>query len=332
MQNLERLAHIVLKQYLISQPQLTFIRHNENYTCKITDGNTSEEYVMRMHVPVEGFSQLTTQHSYSNLYSELTFIKAIDENTNISVQIPVRNKNGLYISEIIDPYSNKTIYTTILTWVNGETMSHENSNWEQQAYQTGIMTAKLHNFSSNWDEGRTLQRQSYDTSKLISAITAIEEAVGLGLMDYIDYKIIQGGGVKICELMEELDKSSFNSKGLIHADLQRTNLIVHENTVTPIDFCLCGYGYFYMDLGGLLADFSPLSVRKALLDGYRSIRELPESDMKYIEAFFVMGILLCMATHLHNPNMKEWYLRRTKPICNDYIIPFINNKRFCYYI
>jgi Ser/Thr protein kinase RdoA (MazF antagonist) len=328
MQNLEHLAHIVLKQYFISQPRLTFIRHNENYTCKITDGSTSEEYVMRMHVPVEGFSQITTQHSHSNLYSELKFIKAIGENTNISVQIPVRNKMGLYISEIIDPYSKKTIYTTILTWVNGETMSHENPNWEQQAYQTGIMTAKLHNFSSSWAEGRLLDRQRYDTSKLISAIKSIEEAVDLDLMDSYHYKIIQNGGVKICELMEELDKISFNSKGLIHADLQRTNLIVHENIVTPIDFCLCGYGYFYMDLGGLLADFSSLSARKALLEGYRGIRELPVSDMKYIEAFFVMVILLCMATHLHNPNMKEWYLRRTKPICNDYIIPFINNKRF----
>lgn len=328
MQNLEQLAYIVLKQYLISDPQLTFIRHNENFTCKVTDGNTSEKYVMRMHVPVEGFSNIAVQHSYSNLCSELAFINAIGENTNISVQIPVRNKSGLFVSEIIDPDSNKTIYTTILTWINGETMSHENPNWEQQAYQTGIMTAKLHNFSANWDEGRTLKRQRYDASKLISVITSIEEAVGLGLMDSDHYRIIQSGGVKICELMEELDKRSFNTKGLIHADLQRTNLIVHENTVTPIDFCLCGYGYFYMDLGGLLADFSSLSARKALLDGYRSIRELPESDMKYIEASFVMVILLCMATHLHNPKMKEWYLRRTKPICNDYIIPIINNERF----
>lgn len=328
MENLEHLAHLVLEQYLISDPQLTFIRHNENFTCKVTDGNTSEEYVMRMHVPVEGFSQINTQHSLSNLYAELAFIKAIGENTNISVQIPVSNKGGLFVSEIMEPFSNKTIYTTILTWVNGETMSHENPNCEQQAYQTGVMTAKLHDFSSSWEEGKTLKRQIYDTAKLISAVTSIEEAVALGLMDSEHYRIIQSGGVKICEFMEKLDKRSFNSKGLIHADLNRTNLIVHENTVTPIDFCLCGYGYFYMDLGGLLADANSLSVRKSLLDGYRSMRELPESDMKYIEAFFVMGVLLCMAIHLHNPKMKDWYLRRTNAICNDYIIPLINNESF----
>lgn len=328
MLNWQQLVHIVLKHYLISNPQITFIRHNENLTCKLTDGDTNQEYVLRMHIPIEGFSNITAQNSYGNLHSEIEFIKAIGENTNISVQIPIRNKSGLFVSEITDPYSNKIIYTTILTWIKGETMRHENPMWEQQAYQTGVMTAKLHEFSSNWAEGRTLERHRYDKSKLISAINLIKEAVGLGLMDSDQYSIIQNGGIRICELMEELDKRSFNSKGLIHADLQRTNLIVHENIVTPIDFSLCGYGYFYMDLGGLLADCNSISVRKALLYGYRSIRELPESDMKYVESFFVMVILLCMATHLHNPKMKDWYLRRTKPICENYIIPLINNERF----
>ncbi len=328
MQKLEYLARDVLKQYSISDPRLTHIRHNENYTCKVTDGITSEEYVLRLHTPIEGFSQKTTQHTYYNLYSELTFIKAIGENTDIPMQKPVINKNDSFISEIIDPYSNKIIYATILTWIKGETMSYENPNWKQQAYQIGFMIAKLHDFSSNWDEGRTLERHKYDTSKVISAIASIEEAVDLGLMDADHYRIIQNGATKIFELMGELDKRTVCSKGLIHADLSRTNLIVHEDTVSPIDFGLCGHGYFYMDLGGIFADANSILVRKALLEGYRSIRKLPESDMKYIEAFFVLGILLCMDTHLHNPKMKEWYLRRTEPICRDYIIPMISDERF----
>jgi len=41
-----------------------------------------------------------------------------------------------------------------------------------------------------------------------------------------------------------------------------------------------------------------------------------------------MVILLCMATHLHNPKMKDGYLRRTTSICENYIMPLINNERF----
>ena len=328
MQKLEQLAYEVLKQYPICEPRIAFIRHNENYTCKVTDKKTGEEYVLRIHIPIEGFSTIATQHSYSNLKAELTFLKAIRENTDISVQKPVENKNGFLISEVTDPDSEKMIYATVLTWIKGEIMSTESPNLAQQAYEAGVMLAKLHEFTSSWNEGRTLDRIKYDAPKMISVVSSIEEAVSLGLMDSEHYSIIQSGGMKICELMEELERDSFSPKGLIHADMQNTNLIVYENTVTPIDFCGCGYGFFYIDFGCLFGNFNSLTMRNALLDGYRSIRNLPESDMKYIEASFVMVILLCMSLHLHNPKMKEWYLRRTKPICDNYIVPLINNERF----
>jgi len=328
MQKLEQLAYEVVKQYPISEPKLTFIRHNENYTCKVTDGSTGEEYVLRIHIPIEGFSTMGIQHSYSNLYGELTFLKAISQNTDISVQKPVNNKDGLLVSQITDQDNGQIVYVTLLTWIKGEIMSTEGTNSEQQAYETGVMLAKLHNFTSSWEEGRTLDRIKYDAPKMISAINSIEEAIGLGLMDSEEYSIIQSGGMRICELMEELERDSFGAEGLIHADMQNTNLIVYENTVTPIDFCGCGHGYFYIDFGCLFASFNSSTMRNALLDGYRSIRKLPESDMKYIEASFVMVILLCMSLHLHNPKMREWYLRRTKPICDNYIVPLINNERF----
>lgn len=316
----------VLEQYIISNPQVTYIRHNENLTCKVTDGITNEEYVLRIHMPKEGFSLTTAQHSYSNLCSELQFINAIYENTDLAVQRPVKNKNGLFVSEVRD--NDRTIYATVLTWIKGEIISREDADFGKQAYLTGIMTAKLHDFSSKWVDGRELKRHSYGKEKMKSVIKQIEEGVSLNLIKNEEFKVIEQGGEKIISLMEELDKRSFDRKGIIHADLHKSNLIVHNETITPIDFCLCGHGYFYMDLGGILADFSPLKIRKEVLRGYRSIRAIKDTDIKYIEGFFIMSILLFMATHLHNPNEKEWYLRRTKAICKDYIKPLLNDERF----
>lgn len=325
--NLEQLVHIALEQYLVYNPDISFIRHNENYTCKVVDGCTNEEYVLRIHNSAKGFSSSTVQHSFDSLCAELQFIKAIGENTDISVQKPVKNRNGSLVSEIIEKGSNGRAYATLLTWIKGEPMSKGSPEWRIQAYETGVLTAKLHSFSQGYDEGRYLKRHSYDISKLKQTAASIEEAVGLELMDSEHYKLIQKGGERICQLMKELDNSP-GSKRLIHADLGKSNLIVYKDTVTPIDFCLCGHGYYYMDLGGLLADADSLQARKAILEGYRSKRELPETDMKYIEGFFVMSVLLCMAAHLHNPKMKDWYLRRTKLICSDYVIPLINDERF----
>ncbi|QVK17013.1 phosphotransferase [Mycoplasmatota bacterium] len=322
---IDQLVESVLRQYKISNPQVTFIRHNENMTYKVIDGSTSKEFVLRIHIPKEGFSLSTVQHSYDNLCSEIEFISAIDENTDILVQRPVKNIKGDYVSKIL--VKDRTIYATILNWIKGKTLSKEDADFSKQAYLTGVLTAKLHNFSSSWSEGKELKRHRYDKEKMISVIKQIKKGINLNLIKDEEYELIKKGGEKIISFMEELGKV-YDSFGVIHADLHKSNLIIQNEIISPIDFCLSGHGYFYMDLGGIIADFSPLSIRKEVLKGYRCIRDIPENDMKYIEGFFIMSILLFMATQLYNPDTKEWYLRRTKEICRDYILPLLNNERF----
>jgi len=324
----QQLVQTALAQYDISDPQTSLIRHNENLTCQVISGKTDEQFVLRIHRPVKGFSSATAQHSLSALQSELMFIGAIHENTDIPVQKPVQNRDNRLVSEIDDPEGGGKVRVTVLTWIDGRAMHQEDPEWAVEAYQAGVMTAKLHDFASRWEIGRSLDRHSYDVAKVRSVAESIGDAVSLGLITPDHYKVIREGGDRICELMAELDDRGSQARGLIHADLQKTNLIVQESGVAPIDFCLCGHGYYYMDLGGISADFSPLHIRKALLSGYRSVRELPDEDMKYIEAFFVMTILLFMATHLHNPKVRMWFSRRVPPICEDYILPMIGNGRF----
>ncbi len=323
----KRYVECAIKQYNVKKPVIEFIRHNENLTCKIIDNVTKRAYVLRIHKPIDGFSLNTVQHSYENLVFELNFIKEIKKQTNINLQEAVKNKEGHLISKIIDSVTSKIIYVTMLSWIDGKTMSHEDINWEEEAYLTGVMTAKLHQFSVNWKYSQKENRHRYNQEKVRKTVMRIKEAVNLKLINNKQYHMIEQGANRIIELMLELDRKP-NTKGYIHADLQKSNLIVQNHQILPIDFGLSGYGYYYMDLGGLSADFTPLAIRKALLAGYRLIRNLPEADMKYIEGFFIYTILLAMETHLHNPKFKEWYLRRTEAICNDYISPFLNQISF----
>lgn len=190
------------------------------------------------------------------------------------------------------------------------------------------MTAKLHNFSQNWSREKSIKRNHYDKEKLKSVINQIKEGLTLGLISEKQYEIIKNCGKKIAQFMGDLDERKNVAKGINHSDLDKSNIIVNDNKITPIDFSLSGYGYFYMDIGGIIYNFRELSIRKKFFDGYQTIREIPQTDMKYIEGFFIMTILLFMATHIHNPNMLEWYLRRTQPICDDYIYPLINDESF----
>ena len=322
---MENLIKKVLNNYGLENSQVSFLRHNENYTCQVIN-KEHNKYLLRVHKPVEGFSISNVQHSYDALNSELSFIDAISQNTDIIVQKPIKNIYGSYVTKIIDDNDNN-INASLLSWIDGHTMNHEDPNWEEQAYYTGIMVGKLHKFSKEWSNEHKLSRVNYDKNKVFVTLNMIEKAIALSLVTENQFQIIEKGCSKIVELMIELDKLK-DQIGYIHADIQRTNLIVHNKTISPIDFSLCGYGYFFMDLGGVSADFGPLNIRKALLDGYNSVININKTDMKYIEAFFVYTILLGMSNHLYNPRYKEWFLRRTKVICESYIKPLINNERF----
>jgi len=322
---MENLIIEALRIYRLENSHVSFIRHNENYTCQVID-EKNDKYLLRIHKPVEGFSLSSVQHSVDNLICELSFVDAISHNTDIIVQNPIKNIYGSYVSTIIDD-SNNNINVSLLSWIDGFIMRHDDSNWEEQAYQTGIMVGKLHKFSKDWSKEYKLSRVKYDKDKVVAMLNMIEKAIDLSLITDDQYIIIKKGCSKIVEIMCELDQLE-DQCGYIHADIQKTNLIVHNKTISPIDFSLCGYGYFFMDLGGISADFGPLNIRKSLLEGYNSIIQLKKPDMKYIEAFFILTILLAMANHLYNPKYKEWFLRRTKVICESYIKPFINNESF----
>lgn len=318
------LADGALRQYPLANPHVEFIRHNENISCKVRDGNTGQQYVLRVHKPIQGFA--SAQHSYSALEAEMQFLTAIGKGTDIGVQKPVRNYKGNTVTQVRE--QEEIINATLLTWVEGRTMHHEDPNWEEEAYAAGVMMAKMHDFAACWRPEQPPLRHHYDQRKAEAVSAKISEGVALNLFSTEQMEIVGAGAEKIIAFMNELDARPLPAKGMIHADLSKGNLIVSGDKVIPIDFCLCGYGYFLMDLGGISADFGPLNVRRAMLTGYRSIRDLPEEDLKYIEGFFIFSILLFMAGHLNNPKVWEWFGRRMQPICDDYIIPFLEDRSF----
>lgn len=50
---------------------------------------------------------------------------------------------------------------------------------------------------------------------------------------------------------------SRDSGGILHADLHIGNLIVSRDTIVPIDFSFCGYGYYLFDLSITLSSLKP---------------------------------------------------------------------------
>ena len=87
--------------------------------------------------------------------------------------------------------------------------------------------------------------------------------------------------------------------GLVHADTRLANLLVHEGSVSVIDFDDSGFSWYLYDLGTSVSFFEHAPEVPALLDswlhGYRRAGELSAEDEAEIWTFIMFRRLLLVA-------------------------------------
>ena len=223
----EHLGRLTLKQYDFNNPTLKFIRHNENLTYMVTDGNNGKCYLLRIHLPIDSFPK-DVRYTYAGLKSEMMFIENIYEHTDVAVQRPCVNNSGDIVTLLDEENQSEPICCTVLSWIPGETMSHEDPDWGKQAFHTGVMVAKLHIFAKWWTPTVTLDRPTYGAAFLQSMIDRIKHGVDIRLISEKQYCLLREAAKFIALRMKELDQHS-GTYGIIHADLQKTNLVVNDN-------------------------------------------------------------------------------------------------------
>lgn len=321
------LLNEALNNYEIQYPEIEFIRHNENETYKVRDTLSNAQYVIRIHKPSNDFSLDIfgyKEHSVDLLTNEMNLLNAIRENTDISVQRPMKNKNGEFVTVLSDGTP-----ATILTWVDGKTVE-EIEITDEVLFKIGEMIGEFHRFSKKWSKVSELKRYSYDKSLLVNTILKIKTGVELNVLSNEQLKIIVDAANEIANRINELDLKE-DCIGIVHSDLSKSNLILNNGQVVPIDFCLCGNSYYYMDLGSLFSHFDKSEQQKCIINGYKSIIN-EDVDTKYIEAFMIFQIILFIATHINNAPSLDWFNAAINRWSKEFFIPFINNIAFINHI
>lgn len=321
MNNLLREA---LYNYEINQPQIEFIRHNENETYKIKDMLLDKQYVIRLHKSSEDFSLDIFnfhQHSIKYLSSEINILNCIRSNTKIGVQTPIKNKYGEFVTILSDGTP-----VTLLSWISGNTIENIELN-DHILFKLGMIVGEFHQFSKAWSESKNVSRYSYDKTLLRRMAFKLTYGLQLKVISTEQFEIINHAINEICNLIDQLDLKK-KSKGIVHSDLAKSNIIVSDNgEIIPIDFGLSGNSYYYMDLGSLFSHFNKPEQQSCILKGYKSIID-EEIEIKYIEAFMVFQIILFISTHIKNANKFEWFNSAINRWSKDFFIPFSNNIRF----
>lgn len=165
----ENLARSALRQYPIASYTLEFLRHHENLTYRVHDTAMDASYVLRLHYPrLEGFQGL--QQNRLAIESELCWIHALKQETDIPVQQPLLNLNQEAVTMLEPPFGTQLIPCSVLSWVEGRPFSQETPYRKTFAYKLGELTAKLHRHAQTWNPPQAFLRPSYDAQLLQKAL------------------------------------------------------------------------------------------------------------------------------------------------------------------
>lgn len=290
---------LLLEQYSMDAVQIEFIFHSSKMVYKVY-GTNKEEYIFDIYVKRE--NEDNTANDDNRKYftpeaiaSEARILKIVSEKyPELKSPSPIRNKDGQLLSSIT---VNGTSSPCLLrNFIAGNELVKGSEQYVSQAYQAGIVAAKLHQ-CSNWHlqseyNNRPVHRQKY----VQNIIHTIGLGIDAGTITRAQYAIVKEALEFVIQRMDEMDQHP-NYTGIVHTDLRDANFLSDGENVIPIDFGRCVYGYLLYDLGEMCAhmggDDSDILVQ--IIKGYHSIRKLTHYDIVSVEAFKMLFILSVVA-------------------------------------
>ncbi|NEU75449.1 phosphotransferase [Hassallia byssoidea VB512170] len=312
-----QLAQTALTQYNITDARLFFLGHSENVTFRIETSNSYSgkpaKFLFRIHHPIAQQSDSIWQQ-HNVIDSELLWLSALHRDTNLIVPKPMQNKNGTFVTSVaID--RKLPLNCTLMQWVEGCQISTQPT--PTQAWQIGELMARLHQHTSVWELPLGFVRPKYDWEELQTSLMRLH----LVTISDADFAVLETAVKQISLVMTALGKTR-SSWGVIHADLNENNYIFHEDEARAIDFSRCGFGYYLYDIASTLLHLL-CENRKAFLNGYQSVRLLPDDYQNILEAFFLAAMIHNFAFHASNPNEHDYLLENipylTETLCSRYL-------------
>lgn len=296
----ERIVKTALQAYPIASPTIAFLRHNENMTFRVVDGQTSKTYLLRVHTPLTEAFQGERQQP-EMIASELCWLEALSNETDLTLQRPVRTKSGDLVALVEG--NQEEIPCSLLHWLEGEPFPDIPSTI--QAARLGTIVATLHAHARTWTIPETFTRPAYDLTFHERQINKLASGVDMGVIREEDFVTIQRTLACVLDVLSKAQEPLL----LIHADLHRGNLLAAGDAVYPIDFSLSGFGLPLFDLGTCLTSL-PSDLRPACLEAYQQRETLPSAFPLLIDACFLLSRMGAYVYMLPNAAEHAWLKER----------------------
>jgi Ser/Thr protein kinase RdoA (MazF antagonist) len=316
------IAQEALKEYNLNNVPVIYLNHSENVTFQVIRPGGSSS-LLRIHEPVV---PALGDHGAnpSVVKSELLWLEALRQKTDLPIPRPIRNRRGHLVTRITFKREQR-FNCTMLEWLEGEAYERDFESAET-ATQIGIIVGKLHQFASQWYLPAGFVRPRRDITYFQKAFQTLAPAVEDKRISYKDYKCLETSLGLLTGMMQTL-RRSHQTEGILHGDLHKGNFLYRAGEIRLIDFSMCCTGNFMFDLGICFSDMNP-ALHPFFLEGYRQYMHLPFNYAFMIEAFFIGSMLGTFSFWIDNPAAQEDLVRKAPLIAQDYAAKFNRDERF----
>jgi Ser/Thr protein kinase RdoA (MazF antagonist) len=317
------LARSALAEYPIKDPHLTFIQQSDSISYKVESPGEAG-FLLRLHIPL---TEAMGSHGADTraVNSELLWLEALCQDTDLILQQPIRNKQNALVTQIEAPGVMATVNCTLLTWLAGERYPRDLET-EDTAFQIGEIAATLHNHASQWEIPAGFTRPKRDRAYFEKVLRGVQPAVADGRISKADYHILESSVLLLIEEMREWSKDR-HLYGIIHADMHKGNLLIDQGHIRLIDFSFCAFSDYMFDPAICLSDMRP-DLHPAFLKGYQSLRSFPAGYQRLVEGLFIGSMVGAFSFWVPNPRANDLLMRKVPQITQAYAVKYNRGESF----
>jgi len=321
-----KFAQKVLKEYEICYDDISFLQKSENVTFCIEKKGSEERYLVRIHKSIDEGDEY--QNNKNMINSELLLLEELNGCELFTVQAPVKNRYGSFVTSVFNESLGKDLNVTVLRWIDGDIIDINDEKYNGLAFKLGENMAKLHKYSNQWEIPEGFIRIVYDLETSKNNLLKLDKLVDINVLSKMKFDEIYKSTINIIEFIKK-NLSKDQNWGLIHGDLNECNYITSGNEIFLIDFSRCGFGYYLYDIAQTLMHLSDEN-RRLFIEGYKNISLLPNDYEKLIESFFVLSIIENMLFLSSNPEEYDHIKNTANYLCDYVISKYKNNDRFIF--
>ncbi|MEM7070630.1 MAG: phosphotransferase [Pseudomonadota bacterium] len=269
-----------------SKATISLLNIAENMTY-LVEAKSGYKAILRIH--------REHYHSEDEIYSELMWMEALKTDTCLKIPAIYKGRNGRLVQSNQIEALETSRFMVLFQFIEGQQPTQNNiPSFEA----LGKITAMTHAHSQNWQKPTNFRRKRWDLDTILgpNAIWG----------NWRDAPGVDASIMSILEEVERVIKKRLNAFGyggerfgLIHADTRLANLLVNDDQTHLIDFDDCGFGWYMYDFAtsvSFMEDDTRLEqLKQSWINGYRTIKDLPNEDIMQIDSLIILRRLALLA-------------------------------------